>query len=173
MKHLLTIGLTTAVALASPALAAESPSGPKFIMMGPSTCASYPKTGSTSSASKAVPLNWMLGYVSGWASVSDVRMLDLIDPDAVDAWVTAYCKDNPTHTLPTVARELERDLESKLPPRPAPPAEPMFVPPTPQADTPAKAKPPARKPAVRRKAPAKPAAKPAPKPATPTPPRAQ
>jgi hypothetical protein len=133
---------------AAPAMAAEGE--PKFEIMGPSTCAQWPKSGAISSAGKAVPLNWTLGFLSGWAALGKLQLLDLIDAEEVDTWMTDYCGTNPTATLPLAARELERVLEAKLPAPPAAPAAPMFVAPQPDAAAPA-AKPPATKAPVPRR----------------------
>lgn len=152
-----------ALATAAPALAAEEgatpnapQNAPKFEIMGPATCADWPKSGSISSAGKAVPLNWTLGFLSGWAALGKLSLLDLIDAEQVDAWMTDYCGKTPTATIPLAARELERELEAKLPAPPPPPpaASPMFVTPAPEAAAPA-AKPPAAKKAPVSRAPRK------------------
>jgi hypothetical protein len=147
-----------AVAVATPAAAADAPPLPRFNIMGPSTCADWPKSGAITSASKAVPLNWTLGFVSGWAAFANLKLLDVVEPDQVDVWMTAYCKDNPTSTIPAAARELERDLESKLPPPPPPPAPIVMPPPKPPEAKPAPAAKPKPRPARRAPARPKPAA---------------
>ena len=143
---------------AAPLAQAGEAASPHFNVMGPASCANWPKNGDISSAAKAVPLNWALGFLSGWAAQGRLELLDVIDPQAVNDWLTTYCKDHPTAPLPLAVRELERDLEAKLPPPPAPAQDqaPMFVPPTVTTPPPAT---PAPKPAhrtVRKKA-AKPA----------------
>lgn len=165
-----------AIGAAQPAVAADAGPGPAnsdamFQIMGPATCAQWPKSGSITSAGKAVPLNWTLGFLSGWASLGKLDLLTLIDPEQVNEWMTKYCADHPTVSLPLAARQLERELEAKLPApvAAAPPAQPMFLPtnPTPEglaaanggmkptvsADKPAATKAaPARRPAARRRA---------------------
>ncbi len=93
---------------ATPVLAADGAPTvePKFNIMGPATCADWPKSGSISSAGKAVPLNWTLGFLSGWAALGKLQLLDVIDPEAVDKWMGDYCAANPTVTIPLAAREL-------------------------------------------------------------------
>ena len=139
------------------AQAADAAASPQFNIRGPASCSNWPKNGDISSAAKAVPLNWALGFLSGWAAQGRLELLDVIDPQAVNDWLTTYCKDHPTAPLPLAVRELERDLEAKLPPpAPAQDQAPMFVPPTVTTPPPAT---PAPKPAhrtVRKKA-AKPA----------------
>jgi hypothetical protein len=163
------LALAAALALtaARPALAAEAgaPATPQadpgamFQIMGPATCAQWPKSGAISSAGKAVPLNWTLGFLSGWASLGKLGLLDLIDAEQVDEWMTRYCGEHPTATLPLAARQLERELEAKLPaPVAETPSEPLFLPtnPTPEGLAAAAGKPPpatapAKRPAPRRK----------------------
>jgi hypothetical protein len=105
----------------------------QFNIMGPSTCMGWPKSGTIDSAAKAVSLNWALGFLSGWAAFSNLALLNVIEPKEIDAWLTTYCQDHPMESLPIAVRELERDLEKKLPPPPPPPAPP------PEATTPAPA----------------------------------
>jgi hypothetical protein len=149
---------------ATPVLAADAAASPQFNIMGPSRCSAWPKSNDITSASKAVPLNWALGFLSGWAAQANLALLDVVDPQEVNTWLTTYCQANPTTPLPLAVRELERDLEAKLPPPPAPatsPQGPMFTAPTPTTtvDEPAaRAKPRHRAPAHR--AQAKPAAAP-------------
>ncbi|OYX36312.1 MAG: hypothetical protein B7Y99_02435 [Caulobacterales bacterium 32-69-10] len=132
-------------AMAADAAPAPEPApAPRFEIMGPATCKEWPKSGAITSAGKAVPLNWTLGFLSGWAALGRLQLLDVIDAEAVDAWMTDYCAANPTVTLPLAARELERALEAKLPAA-APP-------PPPVAETPAPAEKP-KAPATRRPAP--------------------
>jgi len=142
-------------------------SGPKFNIMGPSNCSGWPKSGSISSASKAVPLNWALGFVSGQAVKSNLGLLDAVEPEAMDKWLTDYCRDHPNDTLPAAVGALQSELEAKVAASaPAqPPEPPMFY--TPPVQTAAKPPAPAaRKPAAKartakRAAARTPAAKPA------------
>jgi len=148
----------TFVVASAAAQAADIPEDAKFNIMGPSDCSRWPQRGSIESAAKAVPLNWVLGFLSGEAERTDPRLFPLLEPDKVAAWVDGHCKDNPDDSLPVAARALMADFEAQLPPRPPP----MFVPPAePKAEKPAPkaaAKPAARKPA-RKPAARKPAAK--------------
>jgi hypothetical protein len=122
---------------AAPALAADAE--PKFNIMGPATCADWPKSGAISSAAKAVPLNWTLGFLSGWAALGNLKLLGVIDAEEVSKWMGDYCLAHPTVSLPLAARELERELEAKLPPPPPPPEppQPIVMPPPPQGQKPA------------------------------------
>lgn len=155
------------------ARAADRPAGQQFNIMGPSNCSTWPKTGQITSATKAVSLNWALGFLSGWAAQANLALLDLVEPAEVDLWLTSYCKEHPADTLPVAVRQLERVLEARLPPPPPPPVPepPMFVPPAAQ---PPKAEPaPATKAAPARRAPARRRTtppRPKPAPATPAPP---
>jgi hypothetical protein len=139
-------------ALAAPAAQASEASS--FNIMGPSRCGAWPKSGDITSATKAVPLNWALGFLSGWAAQANLALLDVVEPEAVDRWLTDFCQKNPEVTLPAAVRELERDLEAKLPPPPAPPPAPTAA--APAAEAPAKAAPAAKaKPKAVRRAPAR------------------
>jgi hypothetical protein len=51
-----------------------------YNLMGPSTCARWPKTAAITSAAKATPLNWALGFLSGSAKASNMARLEFIDP---------------------------------------------------------------------------------------------
>lgn len=132
---------------ATPAMSAETAApadpGPKYNIMGPSTCDRWPTTGAITSASKAVPLNWALGFLSGWAADTNLKLLEVIDPEAVSSWLDSHCKEHPTDTLPIAVRELEGELEAKLPKPPEPPlfGPPIAVPEAPKAEPPAKAAP--------------------------------
>jgi hypothetical protein len=141
-------GLAAAAALATAqAHAGDAPPGRQFNIMGPSSCAGWPKSGPITSAARAVPLNWVLGFLSGWAAHSNIALLDLVDPEQAAVWLTSYCQAHPTDTLPVAAGALQNDLEAKLPP-PAPvgpPEPPMFVPPAPDAGKVVPPKPPAKK----------------------------
>ena len=153
------LACTFVVASTAAAQAADIPEDAKFNIMGPSDCSRWPQRGSIESAAKAVPLNWVLGFLSGEAERTDPRLFPLLEPDKVAAWVDGHCKDNPDDSLPVAARALMADFEAQLPPRPPP----MFVPPAPEpkAEKPAAkaaAKPAARKPA-RKPAARKPATK--------------
>lgn len=153
----LSLALVAHTAFAQPA--AEG--GPKFNIMGPSNCSGWPKSGSITSASKAVPLNWALGFVSGQAVKSNLGLLDAVEPEAMDKWLTDYCRDHPTDTLPAAVGALQRELEAKVAAASAPakpPEPPMFY--TPPVQTAAKAPAPAErataskasKPAARKRA---------------------
>lgn len=147
-----------AAPFAAVAADASPPSGPVYNIMGPSTCAGWPKAAKPESAAKAVPLNWVLGFASGEAQASDdLRLLELMEPQKIDAWMGSYCETHPSDSLPVAGRALVADLAAQLPPKapPPPPEPPMFVPP--QATPPAKAAP--KKPAARRPAAKRPAAK--------------
>ena len=104
-------GLVLTAFLAPAARAADAPASPHFNIMGPSGCANWPKSGAITSASKAVSLNWALGYLSGSAAQDNLALLDQFDPDSVDAWLTTYCGAHPADPLPLAVRELERDLK--------------------------------------------------------------
>jgi hypothetical protein len=176
--------LASAVVLSSAAGAqAADRADPVFNIMGPSDCSRWPKRGSIDSAAKAVPLNWVLGFVSGEAERSDQRLFDLLQPEKVGAFLDAYCQEHPTDTLPAAGRALTAALEAELPPLPPPPP-PMFIPPQatqakpPAAEKPAAKRAAAKKPAARRpvarkpaQAAPKPAARPVAKPAAPAPAR--
>lgn len=122
------LAFTTVIVAAGSARAASAATEPAFNIMGPSDCGRWPKRGAIESAAKAVPLNWILGFASGEAERSDPRLFGLLDPDAVGAWMDAYCLRNPSATLPVASRALISELKGKLPPL-EPPAPPMFVPP--------------------------------------------
>ena len=168
-------GMALPLAIAPPA---KAQSGQAFNMMGSASCAKWPKAATITSASKAVPLNWTLGFLSGWAAQSNLDLLDLVDPEAVSAWMDTYCQAHPAANLPTAARELERVLEERLPPPPPPEPPARIVLPPPAAPAAkaaqparaAKARPARRKPAPRKAAPPK--AAPPPPPPPPPPPRA-
>jgi hypothetical protein len=152
------LALAVAAGAATPVRAAEAQAGQTFKIMGPARCAAWPKSGDIASASKAVPLNWALGFLSGWAAQSNLALLDVIDPAEVSEWLTSYCQAHPSETLPMAVRELERDLEAKLPGPPEPPQAtgpaPAQAAPAPaeepKAAQPAKPKPARRAPARRR-----------------------
>jgi len=117
-----------------PAVAADSatapapPSTPAFSVMGPSSCAKWPKAAKVTSSAKAAPLNWVLGFISGRAAENNLALLEMMDPEAVGAWMDSYCQANPTDNLPNAAVELERQLTAKLPSRQPPPAPPPSLP---------------------------------------------
>jgi hypothetical protein len=156
----LTGALTLWLVATSAAGAADAPAAnPQFNIMGPSRCSGWPKSGAITSAEKAVSLNWALGFLSGWAAFANLALLDVVEPKAVDDWLTTYCKANPTVPLPLAVRELERDFESKLP-APEPSPEAAAPPPSPapavqDAAAPTTKAAPARRAAVRRKTPPK------------------
>jgi hypothetical protein len=151
VSTLAVVAFATTPALAAPTPAAvTAPPGPSFNFMGPSDCARWPKTGDITSATKAVPLNWALGFLSGWAAQANVALLDLVEPEGVSTWLDTYCKANPSDMLPTAVRQLERELEAKLPPPPAPAQAEAKPAPAEKAQAPAKAAP------ARRRAPARP-----------------
>jgi hypothetical protein len=129
MRLRIVAGLVLALADVSMARAAEPAADAKFNIMGPSSCAGWPKSGNISSPAKAVPLNWALGFLSGAAAGSNLALLDLTDPEMVDCWLTTYCKDHPTDNLPLAVKTLQHELEAKVPPPAGPPPPPMFVPP--------------------------------------------
>ncbi len=146
-----TVSALVALAVTLPATAAEISPDQKFNVMGSASCANWPKIGRLTSAAKAVPLNWVLGFVSGRALETNPALLPLINPDEIDPWLTAYCAEHPMNALPAAALQLAKELEAKLPPPPPPPVvePPMFRPALAPDPAPA-AKP---KPAVKRKAP--------------------
>src|SRR5262245_52450535 len=102
----------TLAAASDGARAADVSEGAMFAIMGPSNCARWPARGSIESAAKAVPLNWMLGFLSGEAERSDKRLFDLIDEQKVAAWLDTFCPANPNVSLPTAARVLTGELEA-------------------------------------------------------------
>jgi hypothetical protein len=118
--------------------------------MGPATCAAWPKSGRISSAAKAVPLNWALGFLSGWAAQANPKLLDMVEPEGVSAWLDTYCQAHPNDTLPTAVLAFEGELEAKLPP--PPPPQPVMQPFT---LSPPKPPPPKPAPVKKRAAPAK------------------
>ena len=143
----LTVSMLMATVIALPAAAAEIGPDQKFTVMGSASCANWPKSGRVTSAAKAVPLNWVMGFLGGRALEKNVALLDLVNPDEIDRWLTGYCASHLTNGLPAAAIALAEALEAKLPPPPPPPGPPeppMFVPPAP---TPAKPAPAAKVPA--------------------------
>jgi len=135
VASIMAAALVPAAAVAAADQSEDEAAGRAFNIMGPSSCARWPKTGAISSAGKAVPLNWALGYLSGSAVGGRLALLDLIEPDEVATWLDAYCADNPDASLPNAVRALGLELEARLPPL-APPPPPTFV-----ERPPAKAKP--------------------------------
>ena len=125
-----TVSAFAALALALPAAAGEVTPDQKFNVMGSASCANWPKSGRVTSAAKAVPLNWVLGFLSGRALETNPALLTLINPDEIDPWLTAYCGEHPSNALPAAALQLAKELEAKLPPPPPPPVAepPMFRP---------------------------------------------
>jgi hypothetical protein len=120
---------------------ADEASSAHYTLLGPATCSQWPKSGSISSAAKAVPLNWALGYLGAAAGDDKLGLLDLATPEAVDSFLTSYCKDHPTENLPLAVKVLTQQLEAKLPQSAQASAArepPMFVPPTKVAANPAK-----------------------------------
>lgn len=115
------------------ALAAESAEGANlsYNMMGPSSCARWPRAAAIGSTAKVVPLNWALGFLSGSAKASNIARLEFIDPEAVSGWLDSYCRDHPTDSLPRAALAFEAELEARLNPPPPPPI--MLPPPPPPA----------------------------------------
>jgi hypothetical protein len=138
MKHRASAWTALAVSLSLTAAPGARAAEAQFNIMGPSTCMGWPKSGTIDSAAKAVSLNWALGFLSGWAAFSNLALLNVIEPKEIDAWLTTYCQDHPMDALPIAIRELERDLEKKLPPPPPPPeppAPPQVAAPAPTAET--------------------------------------
>jgi hypothetical protein len=118
------IAAAAAVALAPLCAAAAEPVSDaelNYNIMGPSDCARWPRSGALSSAAKAVPLNWALGFLSGSAAATDKARLAYIDPEAVAGWLDSYCRDHPTAPLPRAARAYEQELDARLNPPPPPP----------------------------------------------------
>lgn len=145
----LSLALTSA--LPAQAWAAGPPDGAVYNIMGSSKCAAWPRKGSVESAAKAVPLNWVLGYLSNEAETSDTRLFAELDPVKLGAFLDTYCADHPDHALPTAAKAWRADMQDEL----GPPVReaPMFSPPMSQQVKPAaKPKAPAKKPAARKPA---------------------
>jgi hypothetical protein len=106
-----------AVVAAEPADEAEL----KFNIMGSASCARWPTSGAITAGAKAVPLNWVLGFLSGTAAETNMARLEFIEPDAVAGWLDSYCRDYPDAPLPRAARAYELALEERLNPPPPPP----------------------------------------------------
>lgn len=119
-----------------------------YNMMGPSSCARWPRAAAIGSTAKVVPLNWALGFLSGSAKASNIARLEFIDPETVSSWLDAYCRDHPTDSLPRAALAYEAELEARLNPPPPPPIV-LSPPPPPPA---VKTAPPPRTPARPRRA---------------------
>lgn len=133
------LGLLAALALALPASAGEAAGDQRFTVMGSASCTGWPKSGSVTSAAKAVPLNWVMGFLGGRALEKNPALLDLVDENQINDWLTTYCAAHPANGLPAAAIKLAEELEAKLPPPPPPAAEPpMFVPPAPKPAAPVK-----------------------------------
>lgn len=122
-----------------------------YNLMGPSTCARWPRTAAIGSTAKVVPLNWALGFLSGSAKASNIGRLAYIDPEAVSGWLDTYCQAHPTDSIPRAALAFEEELEARLNPPPPPPIILSTPPPPPPATKAAPVpRPPARAPARRR-----------------------
>ena len=113
----------------------------KFNMMGSASCARWPATGAISSGAKAVPLNWVLGFLSGTAAETNMARLAFIEPDAVAGWLDSYCRENPDAPLPRAARAYEQALEERLNPPPPPPIVLSDPEPKPTPKAPARSRP--------------------------------
>jgi len=63
--------------------------------------------------SKAVPLNWILGYLTGRSAASGRDLLGLVDIESASAWIDNYCQTNPLDMLGTAAARLGDELERR------------------------------------------------------------
>ena len=64
---------------------------------------------------------WVFGFISRATIQNPGNILGKLDADALDAWMTNYCKDHPLEPIARGAQVLERELVSKATPPKAKP----------------------------------------------------
>ena len=115
-----------AAALSAGALALSGPSGaqtrPAIQMhpytaryVGPGSCGAWSQLRGlqVTQPAKAVPLNWILGYLSGRAAATGFDLLDVVDIESASVWIDNYCQANPLDFLGTAAARLGDELERR------------------------------------------------------------
>lgn len=87
--------------------------------MGQMSCGSWPKEKPYNEPLKAVPLNWVLGYLSSSASDAHVDLLVNVDQASIAAWIDGYCSQNPLNSILDATVVLEAELRARVPQKPA------------------------------------------------------
>ena len=81
------------------------------------SCGSWRFNGKAGDPMVAIQLNWILGFLSGRASSTQVDLLANVDGPSVKLWVDNYCRANPLDDLVKASYSLERELASRVPPK--------------------------------------------------------
>lgn len=82
--------------------------------MGPVSCGSWPSDTRWDSQQVAVPLNWVLGYLSAKSAGRQLDLLGSVDQASVKLWIDTYCKAHPLDDLPTAVLALEGELMQRV-----------------------------------------------------------
>lgn len=81
--------------------------------MGEISCGSWPKYKEVGDGTKAVPLNFVLGFLFGRAAQAGTDPLGIFDIPSVAAWMDNYCQANPLATIIEGAFLLEKEMTTR------------------------------------------------------------
>ena len=115
-------------------ISSEARSAPVYVRsIGPNSCGEWERHSQVGrddvgvdltpeNLANALMLNWVLAFLSGYASApGQPNLLDGVDPAAVANWLDYYCADNPQDIMPKAAARLRDQLRRRPGLRPGPP----------------------------------------------------
>jgi len=118
MRILGVVAATAALALTLPGISRSAPASqsPVALMryMGELSCGKWlAEKGEYNGLKKGVPLNWVLGFVSGVSLSIDQSLLEDVDQASVAAWLDQYCTAHPLEDLSRAAVVLVNELSAR------------------------------------------------------------
>jgi hypothetical protein len=98
-----------ALALCAPPIAAQ------VVVRGAPSCGLWVQESGKKSIFEMGFKGWLVGYLSGMASMSNDNILQGVDNDSIFLWMENYCRTHPLEDVSDGGEALFNELKSRLP----------------------------------------------------------